>query len=179
VLARSERFELPTLGFEVRCSIQLSYERSNVFNELQRPSQSQVAEFPKNIEPKRSPARPDYQSWAGRATGAFSGSANAFPCHGRALCPGHPRLGRTQDVDARDKSPGMTNPVCGARPNGAFVFAGFQNPPNGDGNESNSFSRSRFGTGPGPFLSPRYIVVSEVSLNDGQRGRPAALGLPL
>ena len=29
VLARSERFELPTLGFEVRCSIQLSYERMN------------------------------------------------------------------------------------------------------------------------------------------------------
>jgi hypothetical protein len=27
VVARSERFELPTLGFEVRCSIQLSYER--------------------------------------------------------------------------------------------------------------------------------------------------------
>jgi hypothetical protein len=27
-VARSERFELPTLGFEVRCSIQLSYERS-------------------------------------------------------------------------------------------------------------------------------------------------------
>src|ERR1700687_1192280 len=27
MLARSERFELPTLGFEVRCSIQLSYER--------------------------------------------------------------------------------------------------------------------------------------------------------
>ena len=26
-VARSERFELPTLGFEVRCSIQLSYER--------------------------------------------------------------------------------------------------------------------------------------------------------
>jgi hypothetical protein len=33
-LARSERFELPTLGFEVRCSIQLSYERINVFNGL-------------------------------------------------------------------------------------------------------------------------------------------------
>ncbi len=29
-LARSERFELPTLGFEVRCSIQLSYERNPV-----------------------------------------------------------------------------------------------------------------------------------------------------
>ena len=25
--ARSERFELPTLGIEIRCSIQLSYER--------------------------------------------------------------------------------------------------------------------------------------------------------
>jgi hypothetical protein len=33
-LARSERFELPTLGFEVRCSIQLSYERINDFNDL-------------------------------------------------------------------------------------------------------------------------------------------------
>jgi hypothetical protein len=30
-LARSERFELPTLGFEVRCSIQLSYERASLF----------------------------------------------------------------------------------------------------------------------------------------------------
>ena len=33
-LARSERFELPTLGFEVRCSIQLSYERVSLFNDL-------------------------------------------------------------------------------------------------------------------------------------------------
>ncbi len=33
-VARSERFELPTLGFEVRCSIQLSYERFNDFNVL-------------------------------------------------------------------------------------------------------------------------------------------------
>jgi hypothetical protein len=30
-MARSERFELPTLGFEVRCSIQLSYERMSLF----------------------------------------------------------------------------------------------------------------------------------------------------
>ena len=30
-MARSERFELPTLGFEVRCSIQLSYERTGAF----------------------------------------------------------------------------------------------------------------------------------------------------
>jgi hypothetical protein len=29
-LARSERFELPTLGIEIRCSIQLSYERVTV-----------------------------------------------------------------------------------------------------------------------------------------------------
>ena len=28
ILARSERFELPTLGIEIRCSIQLSYERT-------------------------------------------------------------------------------------------------------------------------------------------------------
>jgi hypothetical protein len=34
LLARSERFELPTLGFEVRCSIQLSYERVSLFNGL-------------------------------------------------------------------------------------------------------------------------------------------------
>jgi hypothetical protein len=34
MLARSERFELPTLGFEVRCSIQLSYERASLFNGL-------------------------------------------------------------------------------------------------------------------------------------------------
>jgi hypothetical protein len=34
VVARSERFELPTLGFEVRCSIQLSYERVSLFNGL-------------------------------------------------------------------------------------------------------------------------------------------------
>src|SRR5437899_2059130 len=27
IMARSERFELPTLGIEIRCSIQLSYER--------------------------------------------------------------------------------------------------------------------------------------------------------
>jgi hypothetical protein len=34
VVARSERFELPTLGFEVRCSIQLSYERVSLFSGL-------------------------------------------------------------------------------------------------------------------------------------------------
>jgi hypothetical protein len=33
-LVRSERFELPTLGFEVRCSIQLSYERMSLFKDL-------------------------------------------------------------------------------------------------------------------------------------------------
>jgi hypothetical protein len=31
LMARSERFELPTDGFEVRCSIQLSYERVKAF----------------------------------------------------------------------------------------------------------------------------------------------------
>ena len=37
-MARSERFELPTLGIEIRCSIQLSYERINVFNVLAQGS---------------------------------------------------------------------------------------------------------------------------------------------
>ena len=38
VVARSERFELPALGIEIRCSIQLSYERINVFNVLAQGS---------------------------------------------------------------------------------------------------------------------------------------------
>jgi hypothetical protein len=33
-MAHSERFELPTLGIEIRCSIQLSYECTSVFNGL-------------------------------------------------------------------------------------------------------------------------------------------------
>jgi hypothetical protein len=33
-VAHSERFELPTLGIEIRCSIQLSYECTSVFNGL-------------------------------------------------------------------------------------------------------------------------------------------------
>src|SRR5882757_11560410 len=41
-MARSERFELPTLGIEIRCSIQLSYERvggrlSDLAGEGQQP----------------------------------------------------------------------------------------------------------------------------------------------
>jgi hypothetical protein len=44
-MARSERFELPTLGIEIRCSIQLSYERV-------RPA--------------------DYQTWPGRASRGMS-----------------------------------------------------------------------------------------------------------
>jgi hypothetical protein len=34
VLARSEGFEPPALGIEIRCSIQLSYERVSLFNTL-------------------------------------------------------------------------------------------------------------------------------------------------
>ena len=44
-VARSERFELPTLGIEIRCSIQLSYERVR---------------------------RVDYQTWPGRASSGMS-----------------------------------------------------------------------------------------------------------
>jgi hypothetical protein len=51
-VARSERFELPTLGFEVRCSIQLSYERLPGF---------------------------DYQTWPDRATQSVRIFWNEFP----------------------------------------------------------------------------------------------------
>jgi hypothetical protein len=44
-VARSERFELPALGIEIRCSIQLSYERVR---------------------------SADYQTWPGRASGGMS-----------------------------------------------------------------------------------------------------------
>src|SRR5437879_763327 len=44
-VARSERFELPTLGIEIRCSIQLSYERVR---------------------------SADYQTWPGRASRGMS-----------------------------------------------------------------------------------------------------------
>src|SRR5947209_17991871 len=44
-MARSERFELPTLGIEIRCSIQLSYERVR---------------------------SADYQTWPGRASRGMS-----------------------------------------------------------------------------------------------------------
>ena len=44
-MARSERFELPTLGIEIRCSIQLSYERVR---------------------------SADYQTWPGRASSRIS-----------------------------------------------------------------------------------------------------------
>jgi hypothetical protein len=36
-VARPERFELPTLWFEARCSIQLSYGRIRVINSLRCP----------------------------------------------------------------------------------------------------------------------------------------------
>ena len=59
LLARSERFELPTLGFEVRCSIQLSYERTGA-SKL-RPAL--VSEH--RLE---NTSRPNYQSYMDRAT---------------------------------------------------------------------------------------------------------------
>lgn len=45
-MARSERFELPTLGIEIRCSIQLSYERV-------RPRGPNIA-FSREVEAGRS-----------------------------------------------------------------------------------------------------------------------------
>jgi hypothetical protein len=55
-MARSERFELPTLGIEIRCSIQLSYERVRRF---------------------------DYQTWRGKASRLAAGQvqeAIPVPC---------------------------------------------------------------------------------------------------
>src|ERR1700761_99736 len=43
-LARSERFELPTLGIEIRCSIQLSYERIGLFD-VQTPGSDEATPF--------------------------------------------------------------------------------------------------------------------------------------
>jgi hypothetical protein len=58
MLARSERFELPTLGFEVRCSIQLSYERINVFNHLVRGQNSLALTSTENDNQKTFSAAP-------------------------------------------------------------------------------------------------------------------------
>src|SRR3954453_12081977 len=43
-VARSERFELPTLGIEIRCSIQLSYERIGLFD-VQTPGSDEATPF--------------------------------------------------------------------------------------------------------------------------------------
>lgn len=42
-LARSERFELPTLGIEIRCSIQLSYERTPPYRNCGVPMSRDLA----------------------------------------------------------------------------------------------------------------------------------------
>ena len=66
MVARSERFELPTLGFEVRCSIQLSYERVRPFRWVSRtPNFLGIVRG----RPPKSISTPDYQSWPERATG--------------------------------------------------------------------------------------------------------------
>jgi hypothetical protein len=67
-LARSERFELPTLGFEVRCSIQLSYERINVFNHLVSNPDSRALTSHRKRQPKHIFGNSDYQSWLDGAT---------------------------------------------------------------------------------------------------------------
>ena len=66
-MARSERFELPALGIEIRCSIQLSYERINVFNKLEQKSQ-----FPGTVQLLKTGVEnsldgSDYQTWPVRA----------------------------------------------------------------------------------------------------------------
>jgi hypothetical protein len=79
-MARSERFELPTLGFEVRCSIQLSYERINVFNRLGSESE----------QPKNTFDNSDYQSWldgarATRKIATYRAGPRAHPGNSRSI----------------------------------------------------------------------------------------------
>ena len=45
-MARSERFELPTLGIEIRCSIQLSYERKPPYRNCGVPMSRDFASRP-------------------------------------------------------------------------------------------------------------------------------------
>ena len=56
LLARSERFELPTLGFEVRCSIQLSYERAPCVRLADLAGKGQRS--PLRKKPQTSPLKP-------------------------------------------------------------------------------------------------------------------------
>ena len=72
LLVHSERFERPTLGIEIRCSIQLSYEC-----------------FGRTITAKFSKAspRPPSTCLAGRAIIGFGRRAN-YPSHADAACDG-------------------------------------------------------------------------------------------
>ncbi len=64
-VARSERFELPTLGIEIRCSIQLSYERVRRF---------------------------DYQTWRGKASRLAAGHSRRSRSHAVGTNQGDRRL---------------------------------------------------------------------------------------
>ena len=78
---KPERFELPTLGFEVRCSIQLSYERSNVFNGL-RATEPISGRWTPGKHPAETISGPPRLSELG---GEGYWSIFAFFRHGRAL----------------------------------------------------------------------------------------------
>src|SRR3984893_2034132 len=87
-LARSERFELPTLGFEVRCSIQLSYERVGPFRGWPGLYLSAPARLKRTVK-KVFLAGFGYQSWAARARRLIGGSCGRTAAHslGRSSVP--------------------------------------------------------------------------------------------
>jgi hypothetical protein len=83
-VARSERFELPTLGIEIRCSIQLSYER--VAASDIRVRKSVLEHRPRNRDAAGHPAR--YRRPNPGSSGWMTGR------HNRQRCPA-PRQDRS------------------------------------------------------------------------------------
>ena len=119
-LARSERFELPTLGFEVRCSIQLSYERVSLFNGLAGHPNSLGAELGTEKAAETPFGFLDYQTWPERAmegesVPARDGHALARIASSAAVArwPSSPR--RRSSGDRQERKPSGSSGRCCTR----------------------------------------------------------------
>ena len=126
-LARSERFELPTLGFEVRCSIQLSYERASLFNGLAGHPNSLGAELGTEKAAETSFGFLDYQTWPERAMEGEGVPALGTRSRGllarRPQLAGHPAHG--VGLQGIDRKGNLLDPVAGAALEGAFLNTRF------------------------------------------------------
>ena len=128
MLARSERFELPTLGFEVRCSIQLSYERVSLFNGLAGHPNSLGAELGTEKAAETPFGFLDYQTWPERAmegegVPAPDGHAPARLLARRPQLAGHPAHG--VGLQGIDRKGNFLDPVAGAALEGALLNTRF------------------------------------------------------